>query len=79
MNDRNTGRIIRELERMGFTWVSQNRHHKMKYLDGSVLTFSGSPTCGYAYKHVLRDAQKIIKRYKSLKQQPQEIENAEAV
>lgn len=61
-NTRNTGELIRILERLGWIWVSQNKHHKMKWKDGSVLTFSGSPTCPYAYKHVIKDAKKIMSR-----------------
>lgn len=61
---RNKG-IVRELLSEGWTFVSQNKHTKLRSPSGkSTLIMSVSPNCPHACKKVRRDADRLIEKEK---------------
>lgn len=57
--DKDTKRVVRAAVQRGWKLLDNSKHHVLRHPSGRKVTFSMSPSCSHAYKHVQRDIDRV--------------------
>jgi hypothetical protein len=57
--------LIRELKRKGLTVKQGRKHYRATHPSGKYVSFSVSPSCRFAVKHIMADIKRIERSIES--------------